>query len=221
MELDDLKAGWQQENTDKTFLKPKNMEQLEMILKSKTTGIMELVKSKYQLGVSVILFGIIVNILLSPFLHWLLGEPGPIFRIPTANQFFSLITIVLFFLVAISFYWIKFTSVSTHADGENIKEMLLKNIQQLKKSWKQEVAFILLFFIVLFLTARTESHFLGKGSFWDIYRVDILLSLLAGVSVIIGIIKFRSLHYNKNINELKSLLSEYNEASEEDQEGSI
>jgi len=57
------------------------------------------------------------------------------------------------FLVAIGFYWIKFTSVSTHADGENIKEMLLKNIQQLKQSWKQEAAFILLFFIVLVIRA--------------------------------------------------------------------
>jgi len=51
MELDELKAGWQRQNTDKTFLKPKNMEQLDVILKLKTTGIMELVKSKYQFGV--------------------------------------------------------------------------------------------------------------------------------------------------------------------------
>ncbi len=190
------------------------MEQLELILKTKTTGVMELVKSKYQFGVSVILFGIIANILLSPFLHWLLGEPGPIFRIPTVNQFFSLITIVLFFLVAIGFYWIKFTSMQINLDGENVKEMLLKNIQQLKKSWKQEVVFILLFFVVLIATARAESHFLGKGNFGDIFTMDIMFSILICFSGILGIIKFRSLHYNKNIKELKILLAEYNEASE-------
>jgi len=43
--------------------------------------------------------------------------------------------------------------------------------------------------------------------------MDIIFPILIGLSGVIGIIKFRSLHYNKNIKELKSLLSEYDEAS--------
>ena len=84
--------------------------------------------------------------------------------------------------------------------------------KKIKQSWKQEVAFILLFFIVLIVTARAKSHLLGKGNFWDIFTMDIIFPILICLLGVIGIIKFRSLHYHKNIKELKSLLSEYDEA---------
>lgn len=213
MELDDLKASWQQENTDKTRLKQKNMEQLQIILNKKTSGIMQRVKSKYEFAISVLLIGVFLNVLISPFLHWLLGEPGPVFRMPDFKSLSSLFVVVLMFVVVLFFYWIKYTSVQTQVYSDDIKLTLLENIKKLKKSFRQEVFFLISFFVVFFIIARLHSQILGNGDFWDIFRKDILLSMLLSVTFFAVLIYRRAKHYYKNIKEFESYLSEYNEAS--------
>lgn len=47
MELDDLKAGWQKETDTHSQLNKKNMEQLQLILKEKTSATLIGVKKNF------------------------------------------------------------------------------------------------------------------------------------------------------------------------------
>lgn len=213
MELDDLKASWQHENY-KPSLKPKNMEELSVILKAKTSGIIKGVKSKYEFAISVLFIGMLLNIIVSPFLLWLLGEPGPVFRMPNYKSLSSLFIVILMFMVILFFYWLKYISVQKESASDNIQLALMEHINKLKKSLRQEVFFLLSFFVVFFIIARTHSQMLGNGDFWDIFRKDILISMLLATSFFAVLIYRRTKHYNMNINELQSYLSEYDEVSE-------
>jgi hypothetical protein len=210
MDLDDLKAGWQRETEKNLQLNKQSMEQLQLMLQEKSAGALTGIKKKYEKIISLLLVGILLNVVVSPFLHFLLGDDGPVFRI-TFGGLVSLATIVVLGLVVILFYWLKYTNLETTLPATNLKSSLITSIAGLQKSMRQEIYFIISLFLILFISARFSSEYLGHGSFWDISHPDILLALLTAV-ILFGFYIFkRVLFYKKHIRELQQYLAEFNE----------
>jgi hypothetical protein len=205
MDLDSLKTSWQKETEDYTQLNQKDMEQLHLILKEKTAGVMINVKKKYETIISMVMMGMFLNILISPFLHWLLGDPGPVFRMPSL---LSLLTIITACLVILIFYRIKYISLKTTVAVDDLKLALTDNIDQLKRSFKYEVQFLIALFILLMIIARMQSQYRGNGDFGDIFRLDIMLSILAGCALLTFGLLRRKRQYDRNIAELQQYLNE-------------
>lgn len=206
MELDDLKVNWQKESTQNLEHNKQTMEQLQLMLKEKTTATLSGMKKKYQKIIKLLIIGVTANVILSPFLHFLLGDDGPVFRL-TYSGMFSIITFVLICLVVILFYWVKFKSkpvVST-----NLEVTLSQNMESLKKHQRQEVIFIIALFVMLFIIGRMTSQYLGNGDFGDIFHTDIMLAIGAGVLMFAFYVYKRVKFYNRNINELQQYLNEY------------
>ena len=208
MELDDLKSKWQKETVEHSQLNKKDMEQLQLILRKKTSGLLAGMKKKYESIISVLLVGMFANILISPFLHWILGDEGPVFRMPSL---LPLLTIIILCMLVLIFYWIKYISFKTIIVEHDLKNSLKENIQSLKRSFKHEVWFLIVLFIGLFIAGRSTSQAEGNGLFWDIFRTDILLSLLAGCVLLAVVLFLRSGYYKRNIKELEGYLSEFEE----------
>lgn len=208
MELDDLKAHWQKETKDNLNKNTQSMEQLKLILKERTTKTLTGLKKKYERIISLLIGGIFLNVLINPFLHFLLGEEGPIFRI-TFGGLLSLLTVVLVCLVVVFFYWFKYTSLDIDVPDRDIRTTLGKKIKSLKRSYRQEVIFIMAVFTLLFILARVTSQYLGNGDFLDIFHIDILLAMLAALAIMCFYIYKRSITYKRNIRDLEHLLNQF------------
>ncbi len=208
MELDDLKVNWQKESTQNFEFNKQSVEQLQSILKEKTTSTLLGMKSKYEKIITLLLIGLVVNIIVSPFLHFLLGDDGPVFRL-TYSGLLTSMTFVVICLVVIFFYWIKFKSMPVTVTDPELKITLSQNINSMKRSLKQEVAFIIALFVILFTIGRITSQFLGNGAFGDIFHTDIMLAIGAGVLMFSFYVYKRVKFYNRNINELQQYLKEY------------
>ena len=212
MELDDLKANWRRETEKNLAINKQSMEQLQLILQQKTTGTLTGMKKKYEKIISFLLVGIFLNVLISPFLHFLLGEEGPVFRL-TFSGLLSLLTVVVMGLIVVFFYWTKYTALKTSLTPEDLKLSLSENIAGLKKSLKQEVYFIGALFVIIFILGRMTSQYLGHGSFGDIFHLDILLAMLALISMMGFYIYKRATVYKKNIQELQNYLAELDDST--------
>ena len=184
------------------------MEQLQAILRTKTSGTLAGVKEKYARIISLLTIGLLLNVLISPFLHFLLGDDGPVFRL-TVGGLLSLVTLLVVGLLVIFFYWRKYKQLEGNAVDENLKKALMDNINRLRRSLRQEIYFIVALFAGVFILARGASQYLGNGDFGDIFHIDILLSMLAGLSIMAFYIYKRVSAYQKNIVELQKYLSEF------------
>lgn len=213
MELDDLKASWQEKNANYSQLNKKNMEQLQIILKEKTAGVMSSVKKRYEATISYVLTGTVGTLVLVGFVPWLLGVDGPIYNLPTSlNQALNIIVVLLLGLSIVFFYWIKYTSMEQFLDSQDMKSTLSRSIQKLKKSNNQEIFFTVSLTLAWMTIARMHSHFAGYGNFWDILRFDILLSFLVAVALVGYYLVKRTGQYRMLIQELQEYLKEYNES---------
>lgn len=208
MELDDLKANWQKETKQNLDKNTQSMEQLKLVLQKRTTETLTTLKKKYEKIITLLILGAFLNVLINPFLHFLLGDEGPVFRI-TFGGLLSLVTMVVVCLIVVFFYWTKYTSLNTVLPDGNIKTMLSGKIKQLKRSHTQEVAFILTLFLLVFIMARVTSQYSGNGDFWDIFHLDIMLAMLAGFAIMIFYIYKRSIAYKRNIKDLQHHLDEF------------
>ena len=210
MELDDLKARWQKETKENLHLNKQSMEQLQGILKDKTSNTLTGVKRKYERIISFLMIGIFLNILISPFLHFLLGDEGPVFRL-TFSGLLSLITVMIMGLIVLFFYWRKYSKFNAEVINDDLRKVLRDNISKLKGSLKHEIWFITILFASIFILGRASSQFLGNGDFGDIFRKDILLAMLAGFLIMGFYIYKRISAYRKNIKELQEYLSKLDE----------
>jgi hypothetical protein len=208
MELDDLKINWQKESTQNLEHNKQTMEQLQLILKEKTNVALSGMKFKYKKIVIMLSIGLVVNALLQPFLHFILGDGGPVFRI-TNSGMLSLISFIGLGLIVLIFYWIKYRSMPLTTINTELKVTLSQNIDGLKRSLKQEVIFIIALFTMLFIIGRMTSQYLGNGSFGDIFHTDIMLAIGAAVLMFAFYVYKRVKFYNRNINELQQYLNEY------------
>ena len=208
MELDDLKINWQKESTQNLELNKQTMEQLQFILKEKTNLTLSGMKKKYEKIITLLFIGVIINIIVSPFLHFLLGDDGPVFRL-TYSGLLSIMTLVVICLAVIFFYWIKYRSMPVTTINTELQITLSQNIYSLKRSLKQEVVFIATLFATLFIIGRITSQYLGNGAFGDIFHTDIMLAIGAGVLIFAFYVYKRVKFYNRNINELQQYLNEY------------
>ncbi len=206
MELDDLKTKWQKESTQNLEHNKQTMEQLQLILKEKTIATLSGMKKKYQKIIKLLIIGGTANVILSPFLHFLLGDDGPVFRL-TYSGIFTIMTFVVICLVVIFFYWVKFKSKPVV--NANLEVTLLQNIESFKKYQRQEVIFIIALFVILFTIGRITSQYLGNGDFGDIFHTDIMLAIGAGVLMFAFYVYKRVSFYNRNISELQQYLNEY------------
>jgi hypothetical protein len=206
MELDDLKTKWQKESTQNLEHNKQTMEQLQLILKEKTAATLSGMKKKYEKIIKLLIIGVTANVILSPFLHFLMGDDGPVFRL-TFSGIFTIITFVLICLVVILFYWVRYKS--TPVVNANLEVTLSQNIDNLKRSLKREVTFIIALFVMLFIIGRMTSQYLGNGAFGDIFHTDIMLAIGAGVLMFAFYVYKRVKFYNRNISELQQYLNEY------------
>src|SRR5690606_35202339 len=183
MELEDLKNNWRKESTENLVLNTQSMEQLQSILKEKTSRTLKGMKKKYERIITFLLVGILLNVLINPFLHFLLGDEGPVFRITTGGLL-SLITLVVICIIVILFYWIKVLSIKTESPDGELKSVLIKQVDSLNRSLRQEIYFITAIFIFLFIIGRATSQYLGNCNFWDIFYIGILLAMFAAIFVL-------------------------------------
>ena len=188
------------------------MEQLQLILQEKTSLALSGMKKKYERIITLLFIGVLINIIVHPFLHFLLGDPGPVFRL-TYSGLVAIMSFVVIGVVVIFFYWLKFKSIPVTTINTQLKATLSQNINSLKKSLKQEVIFIIALFITLFTIGRIVSQYLGNGDFGDIFHTDIMLAIGAGVLMFAFYLYKRVEYYNKNIHELQQYLDEYNNLS--------
>ncbi|WP_207428454.1 hypothetical protein [Pedobacter sp. SYSU D00535] len=156
------------------------------------------------------LVGILLNILIHPFLHFLLGEEGPVFRL-TYSGLLTLLSFLILCWLVLFFYWLKYTSFQTNVGTKDLKITLTENISKLKRSLAQEIIFIVGIFAVLFVSGRAFSQYLGNGDFWDIFHPDILISMGLMMFMIAFYIYRRTNVYRKNISELQQYLNELDE----------
>jgi len=208
MELEDLKNNWRKESTENLVLNTQSMEQLQSILKEKTSGTLKGMKKKHERIITFLLIGILLNVLINPFLHFLLGDEGPVFRI-TFGGLLSLITIVAICIIVVFFYWIKVISIKTERPDGELKIVLTQHIKNLNRSLRQEIYFITAIFVFLFIIGRATSQYLGNGSFWDIFHQDILIAILAAICIFIFYIYKRASFYKKNILEFQKYLDDF------------
>jgi len=213
MELDDLKKGWKEKTTEHLKLNNKNMEQLELILKQKTSGMLNKVKTRYGMLISYMLIAIFFSMILSGFTPWLMGQEGSVYTWPTTlDRALNMLVSVFLALTFIFFYWLKYTAMEVVFDGEDIKQAVKKNVQKLRRSLAHEVLYVLALFFGWVTIARFHSQVAGYGDFWDILHMDILLAIGALV-VFLGvylIVRYRE--YKKYISELKGYLEEFEKA---------
>jgi len=206
MDLDHLKASWQKETEIYSQVNKKDMEQLQLILKEETAGVMVSVKKRYEKIITMIMIGTFLNILISPFLRWLLGDPGPVMRMPSP---LSLMLVVVTCLVVLSFYWMKYVSLKTIIPEDDLKLTLAEHIRQLERSFKHEAYFFCILLVLLIISGRMVSQHNGNGDFGDIFRIDIMLAMLvATILLLFGLLR-RKKQYDRNINELNKYLSEF------------
>ncbi|WP_207421664.1 hypothetical protein [Desertivirga brevis] len=208
MELDELKARWQKESEENINLNNQSMEQLETMLKQKTSTTLGHIKNKYRGIISYLMVGLLLNIIVSPFLHFLLGDEGTIFRL-TFSGLLSLVTFLAIGLIVVFFYWIKYSAFNIEVSNNDVRTTLEQKIKALKRSLKQELAFIIAVFISIFIVGRASSQFLGNGNFGDIFRKDILLSMAAGTLILVFYIIKRVKAYNSYIDKLEEYLGEF------------
>ena len=210
MELDDLKKGWKETTTEHTKLKSKNMEQLELILKQKTSGMLNQVKTRYGVLISYMLIVTSFTLILSGFVPWLTGQDVPVYSWPTTlDRALNALVIVLMALTFVFFYWLKYTAMETAFDGENIKQALKMNIEKLRRSLAHEVLFVIALFLGWATIARFHSRIGGHGDFWDILHLDILLAFGAMVLFLGAYLFVRYRQYKKYISELQGYLEEF------------
>jgi hypothetical protein len=213
MELDDYKDKWQKDTAYQSHIPEKNMEQIQAILHEKTSAILLDVKKRYESAISIILIGLLGNLVVSPFLPWLLGVEGPIFRIPTElGSLLSLVVILTVGILIVFFFWLKYTATQTLIKTDNLKLALSQNIERFKRSRRHEIYFFIALYIVLFIAGRSQSQLLGYGDFWDIFKRDIMLALLILLLGIGYYLFYKIKLYNKNIRELQKYLSEFDES---------
>ena len=212
MELDDLKVNWQKESMQNLELNKQTMEQLQLILQEKASRALSGMKKKHERIITLLFIGVLINIIVHPFLHFLLGDPGPVFRL-TYSGLVAIMSFVVIGVVVIFFYWLKFKSIPVTTINTQLKVTLSQNINSLKRSLKQEVIFIIALFVTLFTIGRMVSQYLGNGTFGDIFHTDIMLAIGAGVLMFAFYVYKRVIYYSKNIHELQQYLDEYNNLS--------
>jgi len=186
------------------------MEQLELILKQKTSGTLNQVKTRYGTLISYMLIVILVTLIFSGFTPWLMGQEAQVYSWPTTvDRALNMLVMVLLALTFIFFYWLKYTAMEVAFDGEDIKQAVKKNIEKLRRSLRHEVLFVITLFLGWVTIARFHSQASGYGDFWDILHVDILLAIGA-LAVFLGsylIVRYRQ--YKKYISELTGYLEEF------------
>ena len=213
MELDDLKKGWQKRTTEQSKTNTKNVEQLEIMLKQKTSGVLNNVKKNYGSLISYVLVAIMFTLILSGFAPWLMGQEGPVYRWPTTlDRALTMLVIAGLALTFIFFYWIKYTAMETEIIGTDIKQTLQMNIEKLRNSLIHEVLYVTALFFGWMTIARFHSQVAGHGEFWDILHNDILLAIgsLAILLIVYLVVRYRQ--YRKHIHELREYVEEYDRA---------
>ena len=189
------------------------MEQLEWILKQKTSGLLNKVKTRYGMLISYMLIAIFFMLIFIGFIPWLTGQDVPVYTWPTTlDRALNMLVSVFLALTFIFFYWLKYIAMEATFDGDDIKHGVKKSIEKLRRSLRHEVLFVITLFFGWVTIARFHSQVTGHGDFWNILHLDILLAIGA-LAVFLGvylIVRYRQ--YKKYISELKGYLEEFEKA---------
>jgi len=199
MELDDLKAKWQHESISNAHLNYKSMEQLQTILSGKTADMITAMKLKYEKIISIMLGGMLVFVLVHPILTDGFTYPG------SANGFAKA---MFFYLVLIIFYWQKLRNINHLQLSDHIKERMEQLLQLLRRNYRTELTFVVLFFVGIIVIGR---FFYGKG-LQNLDDKGVLIGFPLAILFSGALIYFISRRYRSHIKELKEYLSAYENA---------
>jgi hypothetical protein len=200
MELDDLKAKWQQETATSAQLNAKTMHQIETVLNGKALDMIASLQLKYEKIISRMLIGMLLIIFGFPFLSDGFTYPGSV------NGFAKA---MFFYLVLIMFYWAKLTSVNHLELSDQIKERLEQVLRLLNKNLRIELLFVLVFFVGFIVVGR---FFYGHG-LEGIFKPEVVVDSGIGVFFTACVLFLINKHYKKQISEFEQYLEEYNNAS--------
>lgn len=198
MELDDLKDTWQKEAAGLQQLNVKNLPYLEALLNGKTEDVITSMKKRFEKIISSLLYGMLLLVLVFPFLSDGFTFPG------SMNGFAKA---MLFYLILVIFYWKKLKSVSHLQLSDHLKERMEQLLKMLRTNLESEIFFAVFFLIALILVGR---FFYGKGlqnlDDWGFLIATPLFLILAGVFIWLIIKRAK-----KQISELETYLAEYDQ----------
>ena len=80
------------------------MEQLELILKQKTSGMLNNIKTRYGILISYMLIGVFFTLIFIGFAPWLMGQDVPVYTWPTTlDRALNMLVIVFLALTFVFF----------------------------------------------------------------------------------------------------------------------
>lgn len=189
------------------------MDQLELILKQKTSGMLSHVKTRYGTLISYMLVGIFFSLIFIGFVPWLTGQDVPVYTWPTTlDRALNMLVILLLAMTFVFFYWLKYTAMEAAVSEEDVIHTVKKNLEKLKRSLRHEVLFVVVLFFGWVTIARFHSQVAGHGDFWHILHLDILVAIGALAVLLGGYLIVRYKQYQKYILELKGYLEEFEKA---------
>jgi hypothetical protein len=196
MKLDDLKAQWQKSNNEYLQSNKKSMEQLQVTLNGKTSGLVGSLKENFEKVIGIMLGGMFLSILIFPIITDGFNYPGSIA---------GFVKLQLVYLILIMFYWARFKGINNLVLNDNIKERMEELIRLFERNMKVEVFFVLIFYIGIIIFGRFVY---GKG-LNDLDDIGFLISvpssiIFTGIMVLIILKKYKT-----RIKELKNYLREY------------
>jgi hypothetical protein len=201
MDLDNLKAKWQQDTGRHAEQNKTTMEELHRLLHGKTFDFITATRKKYEKIISIMLMTMMVSVLMQPIISDGFTFPGSVS---------GFVKLVFFFLVLIFFYWMKLLAISNIQLSDHIKERLTQLIALTEKNKRIEVIFVLCFVATML---PVGWFFYGKGmaNFSDLgFQISAPFGLFFLGAFLYAIVR----RHNRQLTDLQSLLKEYNEGTE-------
>jgi hypothetical protein len=206
MDLDDLKATWQQETQHYLQSNKKDMEQLQLILKERTNDVMSGVRKKYNAIILLAVIWTLGNNLLAPLLdYWLKGGVGVIF---SEKKLLRFAVDALLCLLVVCFYRLKYAHLKNDVSADNLYVTLNTNIQYLKNSLKQEIYFIAGICFLFLIISVTLGAYEGKLPHTTGTVIIAIWAILILFGMALWLILKRKRYYKRNIAQLKHYLAE-------------
>lgn len=199
MELEDLKARWQKDTNVHTRLNTKDMQNIQTILTGKAADMITSLKRKYEKIIGTMLGGMLLIVLVFPFLSDGFSWPGSVSGFAKA---------MFFYLILILFYWAKLKTVNNLELSDHIKERLEQLLTMLNKNLRIELYFVAAFFVAFIVIGR---FFYGHG-LEGILKPEVIGGSVIAVAFTGLVLLLINRRYKKQISELEGYLGEYEKA---------
>lgn len=167
MELDELKSAWNKFASNEESKRTLSIQEVGKMLTTQTRDITQKIGRNIRIGVGIILvwvlFGIIVNIVVSPLLKNVLDKPYMTEKLLNWSYFTDICSYVLIF-ITILIFWIRYSKIEKQIiDDSNLRNTLVRLIG-IVTSYKK-MFYIVLVILLFYVTVAFSSGFFLETSY--------------------------------------------------------